>query len=241
MTDLLDFPSLDAFLLRYWRSHLISKRTSTYACGWWSKMCELQQRHLGLEHPTLASSLDNLALLYYNPRPVREGGAPLPAGAGDNGKSVGIRAPGHGEGSTIWPTFTTTRANTRRPSRCTNGRWRSEKRRGTEAPGHGRASTIWRTSTYQGKYTKAEPLYQRALAIREKALGPDHPEMATASTTWRRSTKTKANTPRLTLYQRALAIREKALGPEHPHVASSLNNLAVLYTTKVSTRGGAAL
>jgi tetratricopeptide (TPR) repeat protein len=31
----------------------------------------------------------------------------------------------------------------------------------------------------QGKYKEAEPLYQRALAIDEKALGPDHPDVAT--------------------------------------------------------------
>jgi hypothetical protein len=46
--------------------------------GWWSKLCELQPRHLylrslaitenafGLEHPDVATSLNNLALLYDN-------------------------------------------------------------------------------------------------------------------------------------------------------------------------------
>ena len=32
----------------------------------------------------------------------------------------------------------------------------------------------------------------------------------------------------------ALAIREKALGPDHPDVAISLNNLALLYTSRVA-------
>ena len=30
----------------------------------------------------------------------------------------------------------------------------------------------------QGRYADAEPLYKRSLAIREKALGPDHPDVA---------------------------------------------------------------
>ena len=36
------------------------------------------------------------------------------------------------------------------------------------------------------------------------------------------------------LYKRSLAICEKALGPDHPDVAMSLNNLAVLYASKVA-------
>ncbi|CAN0390435.1 unnamed protein product, partial [Laminaria digitata] len=33
-------------------------------------------------------------------------------------------------------------------------------------------------ATFQGKYEEAGPLYERSLAIREKALGPDHPDVA---------------------------------------------------------------
>ena len=82
----------------------------------------------------------------------------------------------------------------------------------------------------QGKYEQAEPLHQRALAIREKTLGPEHPDVATSlsnlAALYDDQGKYEQAEP---LHQRALAIREKALGPEHPEVANSLNNLAVLY------------
>ena len=50
-----------------------------------------------------------------------------------------------------------------------------------------------------------------------------------ASTTWRLYHAQGRYAEAEPLYQRALAICEKALGPEHPDVATSLNNLAVLY------------
>lgn len=37
------------------------------------------------------------------------------------------------------------------------------------------------------------------------------------------------------LYRRALAIQEKTLGPEHPKVAASLNNLAGVLRSQVTT------
>ena len=82
----------------------------------------------------------------------------------------------------------------------------------------------------QGKYGEAEPLYKRALAIWEKGLGPDHPDVATSlnnlAALYRNQGKYGEAEP---LYQRAIAIQEKALGPDHPKVATSLNNLAALY------------
>ena len=85
----------------------------------------------------------------------------------------------------------------------------------------------------QGKYAEAEPLYQRALRIWEKALGPEHPHVATAlnnlASLYYKQGKYAEAEP---LFQRALRIEEKALGPEHPDVAISLNNLAELYRTQ---------
>jgi CHAT domain-containing protein/tetratricopeptide (TPR) repeat protein len=82
----------------------------------------------------------------------------------------------------------------------------------------------------QGKYGEAEPLYRRALAIREKALGPEHPDVANALNNlaglYRDQGKYAEAEP---LDRRALAISEKVLGPEHPHVAISLSSLAGLY------------
>ncbi|GAX40755.1 peptidase-like protein [Tolypothrix sp. NIES-4075] len=87
-------------------------------------------------------------------------------------------------------------------------------------------------SLYQvlGSYEKAEPLFVRSLFIREKVLGKEHPDVATslnnlASLYQAQGSYEKAEP----LFVRSLFIREKALGKEHPLVAQSLNNLAGLY------------
>jgi CHAT domain-containing protein/lipopolysaccharide biosynthesis regulator YciM len=82
----------------------------------------------------------------------------------------------------------------------------------------------------QGRYADAEPLYQRSLATREKVLGGDHPDVATSLNNL---AGLYLNLGRYAdaepLYQRSLAISEKAQGRDHPDVAISLNNLAALY------------
>lgn len=83
---------------------------------------------------------------------------------------------------------------------------------------------------HQGRYSDAEPLFKRSLAIREKLLGPEHPQVATALSNL---ALLYSNQGRYAdaepLYQRSLAICDKVLGPEHPQVALLLNNLAELY------------
>jgi tetratricopeptide (TPR) repeat protein len=81
-----------------------------------------------------------------------------------------------------------------------------------------------------GDYEQALPLYQMALDIREKVLGPQHPDVATSLNDLALLYNYMGNYEQaLPLYQRALDIREKVLGPQHPYVATTLNNLAGLY------------
>ena len=85
----------------------------------------------------------------------------------------------------------------------------------------------------QGLYAQAEPLYKRSLAIFEKALGPDHPNVATSLGNLAQLYSTQGLYAQAEpLHKRSLAIREKALGPDHPNVAASLSNLAQLYSTQ---------
>ena len=82
----------------------------------------------------------------------------------------------------------------------------------------------------QGKYAEAEPLHKRSLAIREKALGPDYPHVANSLNNlaglYEAQGKYGEAEP---LYKRSLAIREKVLGPDHPGVAVVCKNMAELY------------
>jgi CHAT domain-containing protein/Tfp pilus assembly protein PilF len=85
----------------------------------------------------------------------------------------------------------------------------------------------------KGDYRRAEPFAQRALAVNEKALGPDHPVVAASLNTLAELYHAKGDYGRAEpLTQRGLAIREKALGPDHPDLVPSLNTLALLYEAR---------
>ena len=76
---------------------------------------------------------------------------------------------------------------------------------------------------------EAEPLFRRALKIDEKSLGADHPKVAIRLNNLAQLLQA---TNRLAeaepLMRRALVIDEKSLGPGDPRVAVDLNNLALL-------------
>jgi tetratricopeptide (TPR) repeat protein len=81
-----------------------------------------------------------------------------------------------------------------------------------------------------GDYAKAEPLYQRALKIDEKALGPEHPDTARSLNNLAGLYQDMGDYAKAEpLFQRSLKICEKALGSDHPSTATSANNLAGLY------------
>lgn len=82
----------------------------------------------------------------------------------------------------------------------------------------------------QGRYDTAEAPQRRALAIREKALGVDHPEVAASLNDLAQLLINQGHYATVeSLHRRALSIREKAFGGDHPVVAQSLANLAFLY------------
>jgi tetratricopeptide (TPR) repeat protein len=83
---------------------------------------------------------------------------------------------------------------------------------------------------HRGRCEQAAPLFERALQIRERALGPHHPEVALVLTNlaglYRAQGRHEQAAP---LYERAPRILEQALGPDHPNLAACLNNLAALH------------
>jgi class 3 adenylate cyclase/tetratricopeptide (TPR) repeat protein len=81
----------------------------------------------------------------------------------------------------------------------------------------------------QGRYAEAQPLLERALAIREEALGPDHPDLASTLSNLSRLHREQGHyVEAQQLAERETAIREEALGLDHPDVAYGLVNLARL-------------
>ncbi len=81
-----------------------------------------------------------------------------------------------------------------------------------------------------GDYSKAEPLYKKALRIREKSLEPDDPDLIRSLNNLTGLYRRLGHYAKSeSLYKRALDIRGNVLGPDHPDVAIALKYLARLY------------
>jgi tetratricopeptide (TPR) repeat protein len=85
----------------------------------------------------------------------------------------------------------------------------------------------------QGRYEAAEPLYQQALELSRELLGDRHPQVATSlnnlAAVYESQGRYEAAEP---LYRQALDLRRELLGDRHPDVATSLNNLAAVYESQ---------
>ena len=202
------------------------------AIPFYEKALQLSEREFGPEHPKVATSLNNLALLY--DAQGRYGDAePLYK------RSLAIREKALGPDH---PNVATSLTNLAELYRA-QGRYAdaeplykralaiNEKALGPEHPDVATSlNNLALLYQAQGRYGDAEPLYKRALAILEKALGPDHPNVATSLNNLAELYRAQGSyADAEPLYKRALAIDEKTLGPEHPDVATDLNNLAALY------------
>jgi tetratricopeptide (TPR) repeat protein len=82
----------------------------------------------------------------------------------------------------------------------------------------------------KGDFTNAEALYLRSSNILAKVYGPDHQAMASGLDNLAQFYKTMGNLAKAeSLSRRALEIRQRVYGPDHPATASSLDNLARVY------------
>ncbi|HXW71234.1 MAG TPA: tetratricopeptide repeat protein [Methylocella sp.] len=197
----------------------------------WREAADAVGKSLGAEHPSTATSLNNLALVlldqgdYAAAKPllkralaIREKvqGAEHPDTATSLNALAGLLY-SQGHYAAAKPLFE-------------RGLAISEKVLGADNPDTATSlNNLAALLDDQGDYEGAKPLYERALAIREKALGAEHP-----------STARYLNNLALLLFhqgdyagakllcEQALAIFEKALGAGHPDTAASLNNLALV-------------
>jgi tetratricopeptide (TPR) repeat protein/DNA-binding XRE family transcriptional regulator len=85
----------------------------------------------------------------------------------------------------------------------------------------------------QRKYEQAEQLLQQALTIGERVLGPEHPRIAHNLDLLARLYYEQGNHEQAEmLWKKAIAILEQTLGPKHPATAERLNALAELYVAQ---------
>ena len=83
---------------------------------------------------------------------------------------------------------------------------------------------------FQARHAEAEALSKRAINICETALGVDHPLTAISLNNLAEIYRSQGRyTEAKPLYKRAINIFKTALGLEHPWISNTFNNLALLY------------
>jgi tetratricopeptide (TPR) repeat protein len=191
----------------------------------------IREKAFGIEHASVASSLNNLAGLHYN------------LGKYAEAESIWKRAMAIMEKTGGDVTFSFATGLNNFAELCKKqGKYVeaeplyqkalaiNEKTLGQNhpdvAPGLNNLALLY---SCQGKYEEAEQLHRRALEIREKALGSQHPEVANSienlAAVYFNQGKYAEAEP---LLQRALTMHEKGLGTDHPDMVLILENYATL-------------
>ncbi|UFP94835.1 tetratricopeptide repeat protein [Gloeobacter morelensis] len=192
----------------------------------------IREKALGPEHPDVAKSLNNLAVLYWN-RGDFIGAEPL------HKRALTIRekalGPEHPDVAKSLNNLAVLYIDQGDFAGAEPLLKRSlairAKALGPEHPDVAKSlNNLANLYADRGDYAGAESLYRRALAIWEKSLGPEHPEVGKSlnnlAVVYTERGDFAGAEP---LLKRTLATREKALGLQHPEVARSLVNLANLY------------
>ena len=85
----------------------------------------------------------------------------------------------------------------------------------------------------QGRYAEAQPLYQQALEMTKRLFVGDHPNVATSLNNLALLYKSQGRyAEALPLLEQALEMTKRLFVGDHPDVATSVNNLAYLYNSQ---------
>ena len=179
----------------------------------------IREKALGLDHPEVTTSLDNLAMLYRS--------------LGDCNRNANARPEDEHFKTMLLDDYFKAALYYKRSLSI------QEKAYGPDSP-HLRGILYKLYLFYESRNDKyhANRFYGRSLTITqksqlaelEKALGPSHPTVAESLTALANLYRTQNDYAKaVPLYIRSLLILENTLGPDHPDVATSLENLAALY------------
>jgi tetratricopeptide (TPR) repeat protein len=200
---------------------------------------EMRRKLLGIEHPDVATSLNNLAVLYYSQGRYSEAEPLYQQALEIRRKLLGTEHPDVAQSlHDLAYLYSSQGRYSEAEPLYQQALEMRHKLLGTEHPEVAVAQSLHNLEYLyysQGRYSEAEPLYQQALEMRRKPLGTEHPEVAVAQSLhnlaylfYSQGRYSEAEP----LYQQALEMRRKLLGTEHPEVAQSLHNLAELYESE---------
>ncbi len=191
----------------------------------------IREQQLGLDHPYTATSLNDLATLYYIQGKYAEAEPLFRRALAIYEQQLGLDHP-----------HTASSLNNLAMLYQDQGKYAEaeplfkralaiyEQQLGTDHPLTAASlNNLAELYSTQGKYAEAEPLYQRALAIKEQQLGTDHPLTAASLNNLAMLYYTQGKYAEAEpLLKRALAIYEQQLGLDHPDTARTRNNYAIL-------------
>jgi tetratricopeptide (TPR) repeat protein len=199
----------------------------------WDKQClDITKKRLEEDHPNVADSLNNLALLYYNQGRYEEA-EPLYLQALKLRKK--LLGEDHPDVATSLNNLALLYKNQGRYEEaeplCLQALELYKKLLGEDHPNVATSlNNLANLYKNQGRYEEAEPLCLQALELYKKLLGEDHPNVATSLNNLANLYKNQGRYEEAEpLCLQALELRKKLLGEDHPNVAQSLNNLAKLY------------
>ncbi|MEH2465177.1 tetratricopeptide repeat protein [Nostoc sp.] len=199
----------------------------------WYKLCiEVAKNRLGLEHPDVATSLNNLAELYgftgwySKAEPLYQQALLLRKRLlGDNHPDVATSL------NNLAGLYKFTRRYSEAKPLFEEALALSKRLLGDNHPNVVTSLNNLAALYHSiGRYSEAEPLYQQALSLQKRLLGEAHPDIAASlNNLGILYESTGQYSKAQPLYQQALSLRRRLLGEAHPDVAASLNSLAELY------------
>jgi tetratricopeptide (TPR) repeat protein len=199
----------------------------------WLQQCvEIVKNRLGLEHPHVAASLNNLAELYRSTGRYSEA-EPLHLQALSLSKR--LLGDNHPDVAQSMNNLALLYHATGRYSEAEPLHLQAlELRKRLLGDNHPNVATslnnlaeLYRAT---GRYSEAEPLHQEALSLTKHLLGDNHPHVAQSMNNlallYHATGRYSEAEP---LHLQDLALTKRLLGDNHPDVAQSMNNLAALY------------
>ncbi len=205
------------------------------AAPWFEQCLSINQARFNSNHPAVAASLNNLALIYFSQGRYSQAEPLLVQALELNKRLLGDDSP-----------EVATSLNNLAELYRHQGRYRKaepsylqalEMRKrllGADHPNVAR-SLINLASLYyfQSRYSEAEPLLLQALELQKRLLGEEHPDLAISLNSLGRlyDAQDRYSEAEL-LFVQALELQKRLLGKEHPKVAQSLNNLGNLYKSQ---------
>jgi tetratricopeptide (TPR) repeat protein len=202
----------------------------------WKRVLAIQENKLGPNHSYVASSLNNIALLYQKQQKNRKAELLMRRSLKIDEKE--LKPDDLSLGTSFHNLAGICKDLEKYPEAESLYKRALSIREQKLGANHLEVSTslnnLANTYTNQGKYTEAERLYKRSLKIKEQKLRADHPVIAVnlnnLARTYFYQKRYKEAEP---LFQRALAIYKKQPGKQDPNVKSIMNNLVFIHNNSV--------